>query len=176
MRHFLGGRHAIFAGMPDSRILGEPSPAQDAGQPSRKPLPDGSQWCERWPEPGLSTEDCCIAAANTGIIRPYRCLIRDESRCRSDATLPNWMKGKKKRFPPESVTDGISRLTIPHLDGQTPPLLTLWYEHREASAPSSLMKLDLLACTHKSCRFIPHNPAAAYINQGHLQCCLQSKV
>lgn len=68
----------------------------------------------------------------------------------------------------------LQSLTPPRLDGQMSALINFYGTSRSASAGVFTEKLNLIACPYKSCRFVPRNPAAADINQGRLQCCLQS--
>lgn len=73
-----------------------------------------------------------------------------------------------------SDSQSLRSPTPPRLDGQMSALINFYDISRSASAAVFTEKLNLLACPHKSCRFVPHNPATADINQGRLQCCLQS--
>lgn len=73
-----------------------------------------------------------------------------------------------------SDSQSLRSPTPPRLDGQMSALINFYDISRSASAAVFTEKLNLLACPHKSCRFVPRNPATADINQGRLQCCLQS--
>lgn len=86
------------------------------------------------------------------------------------------MREGKQSGSSETLTDGVFSLSLCHtlIDNCLPLLTFMVLALGSASAEVFNENLNLLACTRKRCRFIPRNPAAAYINQGHLQCCLQN--
>lgn len=102
-----------------------------------------------------------------------------EAPARYDTVNRDWRNIGGGAFPPETMTakEYSSSECVTLWLTNAPPLLTfIVLALGGVSAEVFNENLNLLACTRKSCRFIPRNPAAADTNQGHLQCCLQSKV